>query len=123
MTDQALNQTDDNLKGETFEEWARRGSQIGARRSRIQWEIGDWWIAGEHFDNRRYEVPSNFGVNYRTCENYAVTARAFSGSRRRETLSFGHHAEVASLPPEEADKLLDWCEENAEANGRPRARG
>jgi hypothetical protein len=41
---------------------------------------------------------------------------------RRETLSFGHHAEVASLPQEEADGLLDWCEENAEANGRPRTR-
>jgi len=26
-------------------------------------------------------------------------------------LSFKHHAEVASLPPDEADALLDWCED------------
>jgi hypothetical protein len=44
-------------------------------------------------------------------------------SRRRDTLSFKHHAEVVSLPAEEADRLLDWCEESIaatlEANQRP----
>jgi hypothetical protein len=32
-------------------------------------------------------------------------------SRRRDVLSFTHHAEVAALPPADADALLDWCEE------------
>jgi hypothetical protein len=35
----------------------------------------------------------------------------FEFSRRRENLSFQHHAEAAALPPDEADTLLDWCEE------------
>jgi hypothetical protein len=38
-------------------------------------------------------------------------ARAIETSRRREDLTFNHHAEVAALPPDEADALLDWCEE------------
>jgi hypothetical protein len=26
-------------------------------------------------------------------------------------LSFNHHRSVAALPPEQADLLLDWCEQ------------
>jgi hypothetical protein len=38
----------------------------------------------------------------------ASVSRAFETSRRREDLSFKHHAEVAALPPDEADALRDW---------------
>jgi hypothetical protein len=38
--------------------------------------------------------------------NAAGVCRAFETSRRREDLSFQHHAEVASLAPAEADALL-----------------
>jgi hypothetical protein len=38
--------------------------------------------------------------------NAAGVCRAFETSRRREDLSFQHHAEVAALPPDEADALL-----------------
>jgi hypothetical protein len=37
---------------------------------------------------------------------YGSVCRAFETSRRLEHLSFAHHAEVAALPPEEADALL-----------------
>jgi hypothetical protein len=49
-------------------------------------------------------------------------AHAFVGSRRRENLSFSHHAAVAALSPEEQDRLLDWAEEGIAINGRPRPR-
>ena len=61
-------------------------------------------------------------LDYHSCENDAVVARAFVGSRRREALSFAHHEAVASLPPEEADRLLDWAEETIAEKGRPRPR-
>jgi hypothetical protein len=110
--------------GVSFEHWRAIGVRLGRANSRIQWYIGDWWIYGEdRYDSRRYEVLDEFGVHYHTCENYAVVSRAFDGSRRRESLSFSHHEVVASLPPGEQDKLLDWCLEGAEANGRPRSRG
>jgi hypothetical protein len=136
VTNQPQDPSDDDFKhavetstslelpeGLSFEKWKRKGLELAAARRALQWKIGDWWIYGERrFGHRAYQVPDEFGVHYHTCENYAVVARAFIGSRRRESLSFGHHAEVAALPPEEADRLLDWCEEDAEANGRPRAR-
>jgi hypothetical protein len=34
----------------------------------------------------------------------------FTSSLRREVLSFSHHKEVASLPEDEANKYLDWAE-------------
>lgn len=37
----------------------------------------------------------------------AMVSRKFETSRRREVLSFTHHAEVAALPSAEADALLD----------------
>jgi len=136
MTDQILNKSSQNFEsvvepspmglelpeGLSFEAWERTGIQLGKDRSRCLWKIGDWWIFGERYDTRRYSVPDHFGVNYHTCENCASVARAFVGSRRRESLSFAHHAEVARLPPEEADRLLDWCEQGIAANGRPRSR-
>jgi hypothetical protein len=39
-----------------------------------------------------------------------MVARAFGTSRRRETLTFTHHREAASLPAVEADALLDEAE-------------
>jgi hypothetical protein len=47
---------------------------------------------------------------FQTCMNTGSVCKAFSTSRRREVLSFRHHEVVASLPPEQADALLDWCE-------------
>jgi hypothetical protein len=51
------------------------------------------------------------GPKYQTCRNAASIANAFELSRRRDNLTFKHHAEVAALSPDEADALLDWCEE------------
>lgn len=42
--------------------------------------------------------------------NCAAVSRSFETSRRREVLSYSHHVEVASLPPDEADELLDKAE-------------
>jgi hypothetical protein len=39
--------------------------------------------------------------------NFASVARRFETSRRREALSFSHHAEVASLKPGDQTKMLD----------------
>jgi hypothetical protein len=69
-------------------------------------------------DSRRYgerkaivEAEDWEGPDFQTCANAASVCRSFETSRRRELLSFRHHAEVAALPPDEADALLDWCAE------------
>src|SRR6185437_16632391 len=47
------------------------------------------------------------GLDYQTLRNYAWVARQVELWRRREKLSFQHHAEVASLPPDQQDVWLD----------------
>jgi hypothetical protein len=60
------------------------------------------------------------GPAYQTCRNAASICDAFELSRRRDSLSFKHHAEVAALAPAEADALLDWAEEPIATTGKPR---
>jgi hypothetical protein len=49
------------------------------------------------------------GPAYESCRQAAWACKAFETVRRRTDLSFKHHAEVAALPPSDADALLDWC--------------
>ena len=44
------------------------------------------------------------------CRLHHLISQTFEHNRRRLDLTFNHHAEVAALPPDEADALLDWCE-------------
>jgi hypothetical protein len=75
------------------------------------WVIGDWWRFGHRYGERKAMVESENwrGPSFQTCEDYAWVCGRFETSRRREVLSFGHHREVAALPPAEQDRLLDWC--------------
>ncbi len=59
------------------------------------------------------------GTDLRIRRDAAWLAEKFETSRRREDLTFKHHAEVAALPPDEADAPLDWCERAP--NGKPLA--
>lgn len=53
--------------------------------------------------------------------NAANVCRAFKEtSRCREVLSFIHLAEVAALPADIADRLLDWVEETPTTTAQPR---
>jgi hypothetical protein len=49
-------------------------------------------------------------LDYQTLRNYAWVARRFNLSRRRDALSFAHHAEVAALPDPEQDYWLRKAE-------------
>ena len=110
-------------EGTSFEHWLALGKHLALVDNTLAWRIGDWWVYGEHrygdrvaaIRTRRWNGPS-FGA----CRNYAMVARAFETSRRRDTLSFSHHREVASLSPQDADRLLDWAEQPLRNDGRPR---
>ena len=47
------------------------------------------------------------GPAYESCRAAARVARDFETLRRRDLLSFQHHLEVAALPPDEANAMLD----------------
>src|SRR3954452_6940623 len=84
---------------------------IGRRLSRITnaspWWLGDWLIYSRHAYGERYKAALDVtDLDYQTLRNYAWVARSFPVSRRRDKLSFQHHAEVAALPEPEQDLWL-----------------
>jgi N6-adenosine-specific RNA methylase IME4 len=105
-------------------EWRSAGELLGKVERSVSWWLGDWWAFGE----RRYGVRKSIvdaddwdGPTFESCQNAASVCRAFESSRRREVLSFKHHAEAARLDADEADALLDWCEETIATTGKPRS--
>lgn len=90
-----------------FDSWREIGSQIVLIANCSAWWVGDWLVYGEEAYCDRYEQAiTDTSLAYQTLRNYAWVARRVPVSRRRDTLSFGHHAEVASLPDGEQDVWL-----------------
>lgn len=93
--------------GLPFEEWARLGHRVHAVNDASAWWIGDWLVYGQQQFGERYrEATAATGFEYQTLRNYAWVAARIPPSRRLDSLSFGHHAEVASLPDKEQDAWL-----------------
>ncbi len=87
-----------------FEAWLAVGTQLAAVAASSAWCLGDWLAYGQAAYAGRYqEAIEQTGLEYQTLRNYAWVAGRFELSRRRDTLSFGHHAEVAALPEPEQD--------------------
>jgi hypothetical protein len=96
----------------SFDEWVRIGRNLCLSSQALNWHIGDWWAFGDHRygDRAQSAAEGIFGREFQTLANLATVSRAVETSRRREHLSWTHHAEVASLPAEEADELLARAE-------------
>ena len=95
-----------------FEAWLGVGAQLAAVAGSSAWCLGDWLIYGQAAYGGRYrDAIERTGLDYQTLRNYAWVAGRFELSRRRDTLSFGHHAEVAALPGPEQDFWLRKAEE------------
>ncbi|HJU20598.1 MAG TPA: hypothetical protein VJ770_29465 [Stellaceae bacterium] len=106
----------------TEEEWIAYGAALGKMKQCMLWWIGEWWAYSEHRWGARKAITKAEGwqgPDYKTCANAASVCRAFESSRRRELLSFKHHAEVAGQPEAEADELLDWAKEPIAETGKP----
>lgn len=103
-----------------FDTWERFGRDLQwlrqmqeARLQTVQWWIGDWLLWGRHSYGEKFaQAVVETGKAERTLANLQWTASAFDPSRRRESLKFGHHAEVAALPETDQDDLLDEAEDN-----------
>jgi hypothetical protein len=104
-----------------FESWREVGSKIVLIANCSAWWIGDWLVYGEQAYGDRYEQAiTDTSLGYQTLRNYAWVARKVPASRRRDLLSFGHHAEVAALPDEEQDVWLARAEQLSWSRNRLR---
>lgn len=88
--------------------WVKVGRQLGAVSRVSNWWVGDWLQYGAARWGEKYaEAARITGHDAKTLRNYAYVARQFDLSRRRDTLTWSHHAEVAGLEPHEQDRWLD----------------
>ena len=96
--------------GLDYEDWVRVGHQVAVVADSAAWWIGDWLIYGRQAYGRRYKAAiASTGLDYQTLRNYAWVASRFPVSRRRDRLSFGHYAELASLSDAAQDAWLSRC--------------
>lgn len=104
-----------------FEEWKSAGMRLSHVASTSAWCMGDWLCFGqERYPDRYARAIEAAGLDYQTLRNYAWVARRFDHKRRHEGLSFQHHAEVASLTPDEQEHWLTLAEEQGWSRNRLR---
>jgi hypothetical protein len=106
----------------SFEHWQALGRRIGGITNASSWWLGDWASYGKGSYGKSYkQAIAVTGLDYQTLRNYAWVAGRFDLSRRRDKLSFGHHAELAALPEHEQDDWLDQAEINRWSRNELRA--
>lgn len=97
----------------TYDGWETAGGRLAAVVESSAWCLGDWVVYGQsRYSDRYRQAVDALGLDYQTIRNYAWVARRFDRSRRREGLSFQHHAEVAALAEEQQEYWLDQAESN-----------
>jgi N6-adenosine-specific RNA methylase IME4 len=100
----------------TYEQWLEAGKLLRLMEGSVHWAIGDWLSGGERRYGEKYaEAVEATGFSPQTLMNDKWVAERVEFSRRRENLTFSHHAEVAPLPPAEQKRWLakaekeDWA--------------
>jgi hypothetical protein len=94
-------------------EWSEQGRRFGLMGRGTGWWIGDWVNYGNAVYGEKYSRAARLtGYDVQTLMNMAWIASCFTISRRRETLSWSHHAEVASLPAPDRERWLDRAEQD-----------
>jgi hypothetical protein len=89
-------------------QWQAVGRGLGRLGRYSQWWIGDWLLYARNKWGEMYaEAAKITGYDYGSLRNMAYVAQRFELSRRRDKLSWTHHADVASLHPPEQDYWLD----------------
>jgi hypothetical protein len=97
-------------EGLPYAEWEKIGKTLWQMHKAWQWWFSDWWAYGERVYGELASQALAADANYQTLANTLWVGRQFEPSRRRETLSFRHHSEVAALEPAQQDELLDRAE-------------
>ena len=94
-----------------FTQWLRIGQQLGHVGRSLGWWIGDWLQYGNERYGEKYVKASRVtGYDVHSLTNMAYVASRFSVGRRRGTLSWSHHAELAALEESEQEMWLNLAE-------------
>ncbi len=108
VSDTSLQLLDPNLSWEDYE---ALGVLLGRMGDAHTWWVGDFVLRGEQIFGEQYaQIETVLKLAPQTLANRASVARHIPPERRRASLRFGHHAEVAYLDPKERDRWLDLAE-------------
>lgn len=97
----------------SFDDWQGVGEFLERAESGVQWWIGDWLNYGEgqqEWGDKYEQAIGMFNRDYSTVSTYKSVAAKVEFCRRKQNLSWSHHATVAYEPPELCDKLLAMAE-------------
>jgi hypothetical protein len=95
-------------------EWITQGRRLGTIGRGVAWWIGDWLNYGNSRFGQKYSRAARItGYDVQSLMNMSYVASRFDCSRRREKLSWSHHAEVAGLAIEDQDMWLDSAEQKS----------
>lgn len=98
----------------SYAAWEAVGKKLQYVHGAVHWWLGDWINEGEmRFGETYAQAIEDSPFTYGTLANDKFIAQQIECSRRREKLSFAHHAEVAKLAPDEQDFWLDQAEANS----------
>lgn len=106
----------------TADQWQEIGRHLEQFAGPSQWWLGDWLLHGEgqaEWGSMYDRVVEEFGETYASAAKAKAIAHEFEFGRRRQNLPWGHHREVASLPVDDQEELLDWAEEEDDDGKRP----
>lgn len=92
-------------------QWTEVGRRLGTMGRSSQWWLGDWVRYGVSKWGEKYKAAARItGYDGHSLRNMAYVASRFDLSRRRDKLSFSHHAEVSALLPAEQDAWLELAD-------------
>jgi hypothetical protein len=95
-----------------FETWLELGKKLRKVHYWVQFAIGDWLNYGEKmYGQECWQAVDQFDYEYEYLRNLKSIAAKIPQSRRRGSLRFSHHQEVASLSEEKQDYWLRTAEE------------
>jgi hypothetical protein len=95
----------------SFPDWVAHGRRLGVMGRGVGWWLGDWLRFGNAAYGERYAAAARLtGYDRQSLMNMVYVASRFESSRRREKLSWSHHAEIAAVEPAEQDEWLDRAE-------------
>lgn len=101
------------LHNPTFDEWVRAGNVLHQIKDGLHFWIGDWLNYGEeHYGEKYSQAMDITGLEIGTLQNVCWVSRRIESSRRRESLSFGHHQNVARMDNTQQEKWLTEAENN-----------
>ena len=91
--------------------WITYGKRFARLSSASNWWIGDWIRYGNaHYGEKYGAASKTTGYDRQTLMNMAYVSSRFSIERRREGVSWSHHAELAAFPDAQQDAWLDLTE-------------